>query len=273
MQSIAKSATFYASFDGGTDADYARGDAHMFWAPSMTPPRVGKSGLPDGGQVKVEPSTGRFGGSLHYVKKFDEILFFRGKDNVPYRSTDWNGSYSLWLRTAPDSDLPMGFTDAIQITPRQWDDASFFLEFERRAEDTPFRLGAYADFSVWNPNHLKWDTMPLADKPIIAVPKPPIRGDQWMHAVMTFEHFNSGKPNGVVRLYVNGDLQGALSPRVQTYTWDLEKTLLMLGIGYVGYIDEVAVFDRALSAKEVQTLFQSKTPLSSWIHTKHPVHP
>ena len=44
--------------------------------------------------------------------------------------------------------LEPGFCDPVQITPRAWNDAAFFVEFEKRPESIPFRLGVYADLGV-----------------------------------------------------------------------------------------------------------------------------
>jgi len=159
----------------------------------------------------------------------------------------------------------MGYTDPIQITPREWNDASFFLEFERRKDDTPFRLGAYADFKVWNPDNRKWDDIPASEKPLITVNPPPIKRDQWMHAAVVFENLNTGAADGVVRLYVNGQLSGSMPARIQTFTWDLEKTLMMLGIGYVGWLDEFSVFERALTDDEVRVLASLPKPLATYL--------
>ncbi len=184
------------------------------------------------------------------------MVFFQGHHNVLYRTQDWSGTVSVWLRTSREEDLPAGFCDPIQITPREWNDAAFFVEFEKRTNSIPFRLGAYADFKVWNPAGRDWSQIPQDEKPLVTVPQPPISRDRWMHVVFTWENFNTSQSNGVARLYSNGEFRGQLSPRPQTFTWDPEKVLVMLGLNYVGYLDELAIFDRALSAAEIRSLHQ-----------------
>jgi hypothetical protein len=81
--------------------------------------------------------------------------------------------------------------------------------------------------------------------------------------LFTFEDFNSGRSDGVAKLYLNGKLYGMLSPREQTFTWDPAKALIMLGLSYVGLYDEVAVFNRALTDSEIRTLHELKEGIRS----------
>lgn len=246
--------TFYASFDGGTDADFALGDRRLYHAPNMKHPRVGTPGLPPGGHVTLARGEGRFGDALRFHRKAPEIVFFNAAQNLAYRARDWGGTVSLWLKTDPPKDLPPGFCDPLQITPREWNDAAFFVEFEKRANSIPFRLGAYADFKVWNPHNRDWDAIPFDEKPLVHIELPPFSGERWTHVVFTFERFNTGRPDGVATLYLNGQFAGALRPREQTFTWNPAQTLAILGLGYVGLWDELAFFNRAFSAAEVRVL-------------------
>jgi hypothetical protein len=248
--------TFYASFDGGTDADFALGDRQLYHAPNLKHPRVGTPGLPPGGHVTLARGEGRFGDALRFHRKASDIVFFKTDQNVAYRARDWSGTVSLWLKTDPPKDLAPGFCDPIQITPREWNDAAFFVEFEKRTNSIPFRLGAYADFKVWNPQNRDWNSIPFAEKPLVHIEQPPFGGDRWTQVVFTFERFNTGQPDGVATLYLNGELAGALSPRAQTFTWDPAQTLAMLGLSYIGLWDELAIFNRALSPAEVRALHQ-----------------
>ena len=51
-------------------------------------------------------------------------------------------------------------------------------------------------------------------------------------------------------LYLNGELQGAVE-RPLEFTWDVEKAAIMIGILYIGDFDDLAIFNRALTAEEV----------------------
>ena len=53
-----------------------------------------------------------------------------------------------------------------------------------------------------------------------------------------------------------------MKDRRQAFTWDLSKATIRLGLGYVGLLDELAIFNRALSAGEVRMLFELPAGLS-----------
>jgi hypothetical protein len=246
--------TFHASFDHGIDADFAVGDGGLRHAPSMTRQAEAKPGLPDSGEVQLARDAGRFGHALRFTKKKSPMVFFRAAKNVAYQTNDWNGTVSFWLSTDPAGELEPGFCDPIQITPRAWNDAAFFVEFEKRTNDIPFRLGVYPDFKVWNPANKKWADVTAAEKPLSAVANPPFGRGKWTHVAFTFEHFNTGRDDGTARLYLDGAMAAVLGPRRQTFTWDPERCSIMLGLSYIGLWDELAVFNRALTAGEVRQL-------------------
>jgi hypothetical protein len=94
----------------------------------------------------------------------------------------------------------------------------------------------------------------MSEKPLAPVVKPPFSRDQWTHVAFTFENFNTGKADGIARLFLNGEERAGLKPRTQTFTWDYEKALIMLGLSYVGGFDELRIYNRALSKEEIGTL-------------------
>jgi hypothetical protein len=251
---LRKALTFHASFDSGTEADFALGEKGLFHAPSMSKRGEAKPGLPEFGEVVVATGEGKYGNALRFKKKKSPVVFFEAAKNFPYTTSNWNGTVSFWLSLDPETELEPGYTDPIQITPRAWNDAAFFVEFGKDEKPRHFRLGTYADFKVWNPENRDWNTIPWAEKPLVSVDRPPFARGRWTHVVFTFQSFNTGKPNGVPVLYLDGLEQGRLSRRVQTFTWDPDKTAIMLGLSYIGLWDELSVFNRALSAEEVKHL-------------------
>ena len=252
---LRESLTFHASFDGGTEADFARGDRRLYHAPAMNRRTNATAGLPStNATVVLAKGEGRFGDALRFKTKSSATVFFQAATNLAYRGSNWSGTVSLWLSTDPAADLAPGFCDPIQITPRAWNDAAFFVEFEKRSNSIPFRLGAYADFKVWNPQNKKWELIPAAEKPLLAVEQPPFRRGQWTHVVFVFERYNTGRPDGMTRLYLNGEPQGMIPEREQTFTWEPARTHVMLGLSYVGLFDELSLFERALTSDEVAEL-------------------
>jgi hypothetical protein len=254
IDALRKSLTFFASFDGKLAAAHAAGDPALYWAPTMKQRPEAKAGLPESGEIQHAIGAGRFGDALRFTAKKSPVVFFQAARNMPYEPGNWNGTVSFWLSTDPEGQLEPGFCDPVQITPRAWNDAAFFVEFEKRPESTPFRLGAYADTAVWNPQKRRFADIPPDERPLISVEKPPFTRGKWVHVVFTYERFNTGGADGVVRLYLDGIRQGSLSPRQQTFTWDVQNATIALGLSYIGMIDELSIFDRALSEEEIRTL-------------------
>lgn len=246
--------TFHASFNNGPDADFALGDRYLYHTTAAPHGRAAaRRGLHTNNAIVIARNAGPFGDALRFTKKQAPIIFFQADRNLAYRTNDWSGTVSFWLSVDPATELEAGFCDPIQITPRSWNDAAFFVEFEKRQE-IPFRLGVYADYKIWNPSNRKWDDIPFDEKPLVTVAQPPFAARKWTHVVFTFEHFNTGQADGVARLYLDGKFQGALSGREQTFTWDETKATIMLGVGYVGLFDELSLFNRALNEREIRTL-------------------
>jgi hypothetical protein len=262
-EALRSALTFHASFDGKTDAAHAAGDPKLYWAPTSKQRQDAKPGLPESGEVQLAPGAGRFGDALRFTMKKSPIVFYRAANNVPYSAADWSGTVSFWLSVDPEGELEPGFCDPVQITPRAWNDAAFFVEFEKRPESIPFRLGVYADLNVWNPQKRRFADIPMEERPLVTVNDPPFSRGKWTHVLFTFERFNTGRPDGMARLYLDGEPHGELSPRQQTFTWDPQQTAIALGLGYIGMIDELSIFNRVLDEGEIRTLHTLEKGVSS----------
>ncbi len=259
--SLARALTFHASFDRGVNADFSKGDGRVYTASSMRERGAGRPGLSGEEIVSLAPGEGRFGGALRFHRKVPKVVFFKGARNVDYRTRDWSGTVSLWLKLDPDEDLEPGYCDPIQITPRQWNDAAFFVDFSRDERPRHFRLGAFADRAVWDPEQRELDSIPDNERPLVTHTHPPFSRDRWTHVAFTWERFNTSRADGVARLYLNGQLHGALTNRTQTFTWDPQATLILFGLNYIGLYDELAIFNRALTADEVRQLYARENGL------------
>jgi hypothetical protein len=254
--SLADALVFHAPFDGGVDARLAAGDGRLHWSPTFARRAEAQPGLPPTDTVHA-PGAGRFGDAIRFTRRGAPVVFYQGGPNTPYASSNWNGAVSFWLSTDPQADLGIGFCDPIQITPRMWNNGAFFVEFEKSkvpGADIPFRLGVYADFEVWNPTKRPFDQIPAGERPLVTVDAPPFAKGKWTHIVYTWESFNTGRTDGVARLYLDGTPRGSLSPRQQTFTWDPAETKIALGLNYIGLFDDLAVFNRALTEAEVASL-------------------
>jgi len=168
---------------------------------------------------------------------------------------NWSGTVSLWMRLDPRQDLEQGYSDPLLITQKAWNDAAFFLDFDLQP-DRDFRLGVFADYAFWNPDNIRWDQIPAPQRPMVVVPDPPFARDRWTHVLFTFENVNGPEDaEAVCTLYLDGRRQSAWTG-VQQFRWDLDddRTAIMLGIDYIGYLDELMLFDRPLTEEEIQRL-------------------
>lgn len=263
--SLRAALTFYASFDQGPDADFGAGDRRIFNAVSMKLPRTGALGLPASGAASIANGEGRVGNALRFHRKASEIVFFQGDKNFHYAKSGWSGAASFWLRLDPDTDLEPGYCDPIQITPREWNDAAFWVDFSKDERPRHFRFGAFADRAVWDPNKRDYDSLPAVEKPLVTVTRPPFSRNRWTHILFTFENFNTGKKDGVATLYIDGKIQGDVSARLQTLSWDPSQTIAMLGLNFTGLFDELSFFNRTLTTAEAVQLFNSPDAIKSWI--------
>jgi hypothetical protein len=259
---ILSALTFHASFDEQVNADYAMGDPKFYTAPSSRQIEDAEATLPPEGEAELVPGAGRYGGALRINTRNTPLLFFRGEHNMHYSPQDWNGTISFWLSLDPDTDLHPGYSDPVLISDKSWDNASLFVDFTR--DDTPrhFRFAAFPDVEVWNPERLNWDDVPFEERPMVELSEQYFERDRWTHVVMTFENFNTSAPDGHLRCYIDGVLVGEIAGRQKSYTWDPADVRIALGIHYAGLIDEIALFNRALTDQEVAFLYRLDSGVS-----------
>ena len=246
----------HASFDKGLDADFAAGDPKLYH--TMTGNRTqSQPGLIEG-QVVHAKGEGRFGDALRFTKKDKPVLFFRGDKNIGFRTNDWSGACSLWLRLNPDEDLKPGYCDPLQFVGGVWAQGAFFVEFSKDHTPREFRLGIMPITKLWNPDNRKYEEMPTPERPIVLVKTPPFSREKWTHIVFTFGNAQTGHKDGWGKLWLNGAPQGELKGWELSFAWKAEETALTLGPNYIGLMDDIAVFNRPLTDAEVKTIFNAK---------------
>lgn len=250
---IARALTFHASFDGGTDADFAAGDRKLFTATSYRKREDAAPGLasPD---VAVARGRGRFGDALHFRKKNTRAIYYQAAGNVAFSPGGWSGTVSFWLSLDPDRDLEPGYCDPVQITDTDYNDAAVWVDFTKDERPRHFRLGVFGDLQAWNPKGIGPDENPDFARRLVRVTKPPFRAGEWTHVVVTFRDL--GTSRGMASLYLNGQLQGKTETIREPFTWDVSRAAVRLGLNYVGLYDDLALFNRELSDREVAALYR-----------------
>lgn len=243
---------FHAPFDESADAVKSAADRRVFSAESVARKQV-QPGIQDA-NVAIVAGEGKYGGALRFSAKSKQVFFYSG-EAMHYREKDWDGTVSFWMRLNPDKDLQPGYCDPIQITQRAWNNASFFVDFDK---DVPrdFRLGVFSDFAFWNPTNIDWEKLPVEKRPMVTVKKPPFSRESWTHVAFTFEKVNGGdNVPATATLYLNGESRGSVTGPMQ-FRWELSKSAIMIGIEYVGDLDDLAIFRRALTPSELKQLYQ-----------------
>lgn len=242
---------FHASFDGSADAKVAGADGRVFTAASLERKQL-EPGITRS-DVTIAKGAGKYGDCLRFADKAKPVICYSG-EAMHYQAKDWSGTISMWMRLNPDADLKPGYCDPLQITQFAWNNGAFFVDFDK---DLPrdFRLGVFSDLKFWNPQNITWEAWPIEKRPMVTVKKPPFSRDAWTHVLFTFTNANAtNKQPGKATFYLNGQSQGTLEQPMQ-FTWDIKKTAIMLGIEYIGDIDELMIFRRELTPGEVKFLY------------------
>ena len=256
---LKKALTFHASFDKTTDADFALGDRRIHTATSYRERGDAKPGLgsPD---VAIAAGRGRFGDALHFKKKNVRAIYYPAEKNIAYDPSNWSGTVSFWLSLDPDKELEPGFCDPIQITDEAFNDAAIWVDFTKDERPRHFRLGVFGDLKAWNPKDIPADKNPDFTRRLIVNQKPPFAAGKWTNVVITWSGL--GSPQGKATLYLDAAPQGTTQTIREPFGWDLSRAAIRVGVNYVGLFDELALFNRALTANEVRELHRLRKGIS-----------
>ena len=248
---------FLSTFDGTTTAQFAKGDAQLFTADGRKSIGDAKAGLHDPA-VSLAVGKGRTGDALEFKSKKRKLTFYKSTNNIAYDESKFSGAISFWLQLDPAKDLEPGFCDPIQITDVSYNDAAIWVDFTKK-NPRDFRLGVIGDLESWNPKKLKPDENPGFDQRLIKLKNPAFSRDKWTHVLINFAGLNSDKAK--TQFYFDGKLVGELDVN-DPFTWAVEKSNILLGLSYIGLMDELAIFDRPLTEAEIGKIFKDKAGLA-----------
>ncbi len=248
---------FYSSFDGKSSADIAVGDEKIYTAKNYEQAANAKAGLNDANVVLAQ-GKGMVGDAIHFKQAKTAAIFYKAYKNVGYSSTSWSGTISFWLRLDPNRTLAPHYCDPICITDSKWNDAALWVDFTDH-DPRKFRLGAMGDIAVWDPNGDSDETD--WNKRTVIVDPAPFQSETWIYVAMVFSKVNTTK--STFKLYLNGKYKGKIKGVNDPFSWEAENGKIMLGLGYIGLMDELSVFDKALTSQEVQTVFELKNGLKT----------
>ena len=247
---LSESLTFHASFDHGADADFGAGDLKLYSIDGRSKAVADGTGSPP---QKLDTARGNFGGAIAFTKENTHTVFYKVENNIAYSPAQFSGTFSFWLSTDTE-EIPGQYCDPVQITDDDYSNSAIWVDITKNDSPSDLRLGVFGDQPVWDVSNKKGEAEEFFWR-LHKVAQPPLGKGKWTHVVMTWEGLNESN-QGRARLYLNGEYQGSSSMIREPFTWDVAKTRLNLGIGYVGLFDDVAAFNRALNAEEIRYLYK-----------------
>ena len=254
VKALRDSLFFHAPFDTNGDARTSRSDGRLYTTESLARKEWTIGIQRD--DVSIAKGAGVFGDCIRFTDKNPKVLCYRG-EVLPYGKGPWAGTVCFWMRLDADKDLKPGYCDPIQITQKAWNDAALFVDFDK---DIPrdFRLGVFSNLTDWNPQNVPWEKWPVEKRPMVTVKNPSFSREAWKHVAFSFENINAtnDRPSKAA-LYLDGKIQGTIVDPMK-FSWELDKTAIMIGIEYIGDLDELMLFDRSLDEKDLQMVIQGK---------------
>jgi hypothetical protein len=250
---LRKAATFYASFDEEVRADFGAGEltpGTRYNHETEKGKYVFEKGI-DAKVFRIAKDKGVHGGALEAtdVLPRNGRIYFPAKGNLAFKKGGWGGALSVWCNTDPNKLLKTKFCDPIQITQKGANDGGLWFDFND-AKPRDLRHGAFPAVPSGE-TPIKEDD-PKA--PMVRVPKVDWKDGEWHHVVLSWSNLDTGKDDALSALYIDGKLVGDIKRRALAMDWDVEKTGVYIAINYIGLLDELALFDRALSPEEVALL-------------------
>lgn len=256
---LSKSLTFHASFDNGGDADFGKGDKRIYTGEfkgsreQQPIPTTQGLGTPP---LSIAAGKGKYGAALEFRKDNTHVVFYKLDKNIEYREKDFAGTVSLWMSLEPQ-DIPVKYCDPIQITDKYYASDAIWVDITKNDVPPDFRLGVLGDERVWDVNKKQGGGEEFFWH-LLKVGEPPFAKNKWTHVVITWE-LNSAAI-GRAKLYLDGEYRGQSGPIREPFRWNTANVTMRLATGsYVGLMDDIALFNKALTTEEVGVLYKLKS--------------
>jgi hypothetical protein len=252
---LASALTFHASYDQGADADFALGDKRAYTVD------IPMGGVVTGGtagiahpSISIAKGAGKYGDALAFTEPSDAILFYRADENVAYSPEHFAGTASFWMRVEP-SEIGGQYADPFQLTDKIFSDDCIWIDFTKNDVPSDFRLGVFGDRATWDPTNQQAFSKEFYWR-LAKVTEPPFAKDRWTHVVVTWDGINNSQA-GRARLYFDAEYQEASGIIRERFNWERGKSTIRLGTGpFVGLLDDLALFNRALTVEEIRHLYE-----------------
>ena len=256
-----KAVTLYASFDKAVRADFGGGilePATRFNHETETGKFVIQPGLEEK-VFRIAAGKGVSGGALEPadVLPRNGRIFFPAKGNIAYRPDGWSGAVSFWLNTDPNATLKTRFCDPVQITEKGANNGGIWFDFND-AKPRDARMGFFPAVPAGK-EAIKEDD-PQA--PLLRIREVGFKSGEWHHVVLNWQNFDTGRDDAQTSLHIDGKRIGLMKGRAIAMGWDLDKAGIYVAVNYLGLLDELAVFGRALNDAEIAELFRQPAVLA-----------
>ncbi|HZZ77561.1 MAG TPA: LamG-like jellyroll fold domain-containing protein [Gemmataceae bacterium] len=253
--SLKKALSFYASFDESLDPEVGVGEIKTRFGDPNDPSKFTFEDGFNKNIYKIARGKGIAGGGC--LEATDVLpnrgrWFYPVKGNLAYQKGGWGGALSMWINMDPAA-LKLQFCDPVQITQKGANNGGIWFDFND-AKPRDLRMGVFPAVPAGAVGAKETD----ADAPMVRVPKVAFKAGEWHHVVLSWSNFDSGKKDAHATLFIDGKKVGDVKDRAIAMDWDIEKAGIFTAVGYTGLIDEMACFNRALTADEVTALH--KTP-------------
>jgi len=252
---LRKAVTLYASFDEAVKADVGGGDLTLWTRTTEDPDKkkfLFEKGFDDK-ILKIAKGKGIAGSCLDATDVLPKNgrVYFPAKGNIAFKKGGWGGTLSVWINTDPDKLLKTKFCDPIQITQKGANNGGIWFDFND-ARPRDMRMGVFPAVPEGG-TAIKEDD-PKA--PMVRMPKIGFKSGDWHHIVLTWNNFDTGKNDSLAMLHVDGNKIGAVKDYNIAMDWDIDRAGIYVAVGYIGLLDELALFDRPLTGDEVTALYK-----------------
>jgi len=187
---------------------------------------------------------GRYGEALAFPGE-DAWIEYPAAGNFPLYRGSSEGSILLWLRPERSALDATGSMELLEVHDDRPLDGAFRLSLLTGTE--PFLV-----FSIYpSLPGPALDATPC----IAAAPIPHWASDEWHQIAIAWEGLNRQDSKLSLSIFLDACLEAEKefpSPAIQ---WQGQEQTILIGRGFQGLLDELALFDRALRAREIRTIF------------------
>lgn len=258
---LSKAVLMYASFDAEVRADFGAGAREFgtrFGKPGEPSTYVFEKGF-DAKAFGIAAGKGVHGGALEAraVLPNNGRICLPVRGHLAFKKGGWGGAVSVWMNFDPNKDLKTTFCDPIQITHKGANNGGIWCDFNNAKPRRDLRMGVFPAV----PDGQKGIGEDDPQAPLVRVPGVTYKAGEWHHVVLSWKNFDTGKNDAHAELYIDGKLIGAVKDRAIAMDWDLDRAGIYVAVNYIGLLDELATFSRALTAAEVTLLHRSPAVL------------